>query len=205
MKQMKMRILTFVVSVVALTALGQGGEPEAQLDELKRREAALEAELEAVRAQIREKLVEASTAESTRPRLVMDLPPVGFEAADCLKMVFQRYCLGGPEKDLPKGPVQAGKGAYEWTVGDAVERVSVYEGQIYRVSKIYRPATRPTYDRLLRQLREKYGWEEPAGRTGSRWRKPGWTLQLAWTGDGSAVYLTYSHEELSKKAEREEL
>ncbi|MCP3959257.1 MAG: hypothetical protein GY719_15510 [bacterium] len=145
-----------------------------------------------------------------RPRLEIDVPPVGFETPDCMKIVFRRYCLGGPasKSDLP----ETDEDSYVWTDGDAVE-VSVYQGQVARVSKTYRPATQPTYSRLLGQLREKYGQEEREGRPslgrrdprgGNKWRKPGWTLRLAWTADG-ALYLTYSHDELSEKQRKAEL
>jgi len=143
----------------------------------------------------------------------------------CLKLVFNRYCLGGDLSAL----AQQSPPAYRQEEGDRValiyyetrERIYVlgWRGRIYKVVRAYRVASQMRYQELYRLLREKYGPGEdrstfpPDARTPGRrqiairrgegraahvWSEPeGWHVELSWTRE-LGLSLAYISDELDR-------
>lgn len=124
---------------------------------------------------------------------------VGQEAAGgqdaCLKLVFNRYCLGGdinallvqqpqPQFQQPEGELLAA--IYQ----EGRERIYVmaYRGRIYKVLRQYYPATQIHFDDLYNILRSKYGSGEDRSRFPSYARTPSSKLGAIRRGDGQAVH-----------------
>jgi hypothetical protein len=144
----------------------------------------------------------------------------------CLKLVFNRYCLGGDVNLL----AQQSPPALRQEDGERValiyyegpERIYVlaWRSRIYKVQRRYRIASQLRYEELYQLLREKYGEGEdrsqfPAhARTSSRkqiairrgeglaahvWKVPeGWRLELTWTRE-MGLSLAYVADELDRQ------
>ena len=125
---------------------------------------------------------------------------LGREAAGgqdaCLKLVFNRYCLGGdinallvqqpqPQFQQPEGELLAA--IYQ----EGRERIYVmaYRARIYKVLRQYYPATQIHFDDLYNILRSKYGSGEDRSRFPSYARTPSSKLGAIRRGDGQAVHL----------------
>jgi hypothetical protein len=116
--------------------------------------------------------------------------------ADCLKRVFDRYCLGGsldallneaPRPDLDQ--VDGERRALVFQGGPELDYVLAFRDRIYKVVRRYRAATQLRYDDLYGLLRDKYGPGEdhsrfpPYASTASR------RLGSIRRGDGRAVHV----------------
>ncbi|MGB5736745.1 MAG: hypothetical protein WBM40_20130 [Thiohalocapsa sp.] len=143
----------------------------------------------------------------------------------CLKMVFNRYCLGG---DVNRMAQQLAP-ALQQDEGDRValiyyegrERIYAlaWRGRVYKVLRVYRIASQLRYEELYRVLREKYGDGEDRSSFPSSARTPGrkqiairrgegeanhvwqtsegWHIELAWTRE-LGLSLAYIADELEQ-------
>ena len=120
----------------------------------------------------------------------------------CLKLVFNRYCLGGeinalllqqpqPQFQQPEGDLLAA--IYQ----EGRERIYVmaYRGRIFKVLRQYYPATQLHFDDLYNILRSKYGSGEDRSRFPSYARTPSSKLGAIRRGDGQAVHLWEGNDE----------
>jgi hypothetical protein len=156
------------------------------------------------------------------------LGPAEAHAADaCLKMVFDRYCLGGdvnrPLTDSPPPIAHQSQGdslALVFPDGTARLYVLAFSGRIYKVVRTYDGATQLRFDDLYNRLREKYGpgadrsrfpddASTPAARLASvrrgeglavhRWEPSAdWFVELSWTRE-LGISLAYVATELNAK------
>lgn len=122
-------------------------------------------------------------------------PSLSLAGESCLKLVFERYCLGGDVNALLREGPQP---QYERAEGDRLayilpegpERIYVlsFRGSIYKVLRRYRTATQLRYEDLYALLSGKYGPGEdrsrfpPYATTASR------KLGSIRRGDGRAVH-----------------
>ena len=147
------------------------------------------------------------------------LPAAAADQEECLKLVFDRFCLGGDFRaQLSRAPQplhQQRQGDSEAAIYfEGRERIFVmaYRGRIYKVVRQYRPSTRNRFDELLGLLSDVYGpardlSEYPHyaesrgariaairrgdGRAVSSWNPgPGWNVELSWTRE-LGLALTY--------------
>ena len=123
--------------------------------------------------------------------------PAAASADDvCLKLVFDRYCLGGElDQLLRQGPKPYGEqtdGSHRALVfqeGPELVYVLAFHSRIYKVVRRYRTATQLRYDDLYGLLRSKYGSGEdrsqfpPYASTASR------RLGSIRRGDGRAIHV----------------
>lgn len=120
----------------------------------------------------------------------------------CLKLVFNRYCLGG---DINAQLLQQPQPLFQQPDGDLLaavyqegkERIYVmaYRGRIYKVLRQYHPATQLHFDDLYNVLRGKYGSGEDRSRFPSYARTPSSKLGAIRRGDGQAVHVWEVAEE----------
>ena len=162
------------------------------------------AEKEEIRRLVDE-LNRTSTISSLSP------PPNG----ECLKLVFERFCLGAPISTLPE-PDSTTDELLTYAASDEVTSVRTVGGHIAAVLRPYRPGSWLAYRRLESTLQTKYSNGEDTSvfpdyaddddsrataislgkaRAAQVWRQPGWTIVLQWEGDG-AVTLIYYHNVL---------
>jgi hypothetical protein len=158
--------------------------------------------------------------------------PLAGAAAEenCLKRVFDRFCLGGDFEALPReGPaplVQEREGQRQAAVFlDGLERLYVlaFKGRIYKVVRQIRPSTQLRFEDLNTLLAEKYGRPEDRsefppyaesrgrqvaairrgeGRAVKVWRSgKGWLVELSWTRE-MGVALSYVAEALDAERAR---
>ncbi len=143
----------------------------------------------------------------------------------CLKLVFNRYCLGGDVNAM----AQQSAPAMRQDEGDRValiyyegrERIYVlaWRGRVYKVLRAYRIASQLHYEELYRLLRDKYGDGEdrssfPAsarttglkqiairrgeGQAAHFWQaSEGWHIELSWTRE-MGLALAYIADELDQ-------
>lgn len=122
-------------------------------------------------------------------------PSLVLAGDSCLKLVFERYCLGGDVNALLReGPQPDYKHAEGERLAhifrEGPERIYVlsFRDHIYKVLRRYRSATQLRYDDLYALLRDKYGPGEdrsrfpPYATTASR------KLGSIRRGDGQAVH-----------------
>ena len=150
-------------------------------------------------------------------------------AADqgCLKMVFNRYCLGGDierlAQQLPGVRYEDGeRTALLYFEGGEQDYVLAWRGRIYKVLRQYRISSQLRYEELYGLLRDKYGsgkdqsrFPAYANRPGSRqiairrgegraahvWRTDGgWHIELSWTRE-LGLSLAYLADELEREQE----
>ncbi len=144
----------------------------------------------------------------------------------CLKLVFNRYCLGGDLNAL----LQQGQPTLRQDEGERIaliyqegpERVYVmgFRNRIYKVLRQYQIASQLRYDELYRLLRDKYGAGEDRSRFPGYATTPGrkknairrgegmavhvwevsggWRVELAWTRE-MGLALAYVAEELDRQ------
>lgn len=144
-----------------------------------------------------------------------------------VKLVFNRWCLGDTlEPQMKNGQVlhEMEYGGQRRIVVKAENgpdhMLAIFEGRVSNVSRIHKPGTALVYRDLLGQLTTLYGAGEDRGRfpgyaddwdsreTAIRlkkgravhlWRQGPFNIMLLW-GSGDAVTLSYSHNDLTKKA-----
>jgi hypothetical protein len=144
----------------------------------------------------------------------------------CLKLVFNRYCLGGDinllAQQSPPALRQEDGERLALVYYEGPERVYVlaWRSMIYKVQRRYRIASQLRYEELYQLLREKYGDGEDRSqfpdhaRTPSRkqiairrgeglaahvWSVPeGWHLELSWTRE-MGLSLAYIADELDRQ------
>jgi len=146
---------------------------------------------------------------------------------DCLKMVLNRYCLGGDfQAQLRRQPLPIhrqtqgeGQGAVYLESGGRVY-VMAHADRIYKVVKESRPATQLHFDELSLLLKEKYGEATDLSRfpyharsSSARivairrgeaqaiqeWRPEGdWRVELSWTRE-MGVALSYIANDLEAR------
>ena len=157
------------------------------------------------------------------------LPTPGVQAEEqCLKVVFNQYCLGGDIRQLqrqkPQFIHQQREGErFALIYGEGRERIYIlsYQNRIYKIVRKYQPATRLNYLDLKELLTSKYGvpddssqYPERAKGLASRigairrgegqalltWRPPGqeWYLQLGWNRE-MGLNLAYIVDRLDGK------
>ncbi|MBK5966126.1 hypothetical protein CCR95_19080 [Thiocystis minor] len=147
----------------------------------------------------------------------------------CLKLVFDRYCLGGDVTPLlqtaPAPAVYrnvADSLALVFPDGDNQLYVLAFAKRIYKVVRAYGVSTQLRFDDTYRLLREKYGpgedqsqfpeyAETPAARLASirrgdgravhQWQpSPAWRIELSWTRE-LGISLNYIATELDRARE----
>ncbi len=129
--------------------------------------------------------------------------------ADCLELVFGKYCLGGDSATLPPDPFGGGDvgrtsgspvGTYMWgqATGE-LDVVSTYQGKVAAVHRALTSTTaggaRLKYDELFATLKEKHGEGIAVNDDQHEWRQQGgWTVALQLKEAG--VSLRYVHDGL---------
>lgn len=118
-----------------------------------------------------------------------------FAAEDCLKQVFERYCLGGDIQVLlrqgPKPQFQHKDGerlAYIFHEGPERIYVLAFRDRIYKVVRRYRAATQLRFEDLYALLRGKYGPGEDRSRFPPYATTAARRLGSIRRGDGQAVH-----------------
>lgn len=143
--------------------------------------------------------------------LLLLLPGPEIQAEEqCLKVVFNQYCLGGDirllQRQKPQFIHQQQEGErFALIYGEGRERIYIlsFQNRIYKIVRKYQPATRLNYLDLKELLSSKYGIPEDSsqypekakglaskigairrgeGRALLTWKPPGeeWYLQLGW-------------------------
>lgn len=143
----------------------------------------------------------------------------------CLKLVFNRFCLGGDvnallQRDPPMARQDDGdRSALVYTEAADTLYVLAWRGRIYKVVRRYRIATQMRFEELYVVLRDKYGAGEdrsqfpPTATTSGRrqiairrgegqavhvWPvEGGWRIELAWTRE-LGLGLAYIADELER-------
>ncbi|MCF7991730.1 MAG: hypothetical protein K9M02_14910 [Thiohalocapsa sp.] len=158
--------------------------------------------------------------------VVLLLPGIAAAQESCLKLVFNRYCLGGDINVLlqQSEPVfrqdDGERIALVYFDGPEKEYVMAWRSRIYKVVRRYRIASQMRYDELYRLLREKYGEGEDRSQFPSHARTPGlkhiairrgegraahvwpveggWRIELSWTRE-MGLSLAYLADELDRQ------
>lgn len=138
--------------------------------------------------------------------------------ADCMKLVFGSFCLGAPASSLPSGPARKTDDIWAYLEPQPTI-VTLVDGRVASVGKLYSPGTWLTYRNVESDLLEKYGQgkdlsffpsyandsdsKETAinlkkGRATRSWQQQGYTIQLKWENRENVV-LVYFHDELEAK------
>lgn len=135
------------------------------------------------------------------------VPAVGAAQQPCLKLVFNRYCLGGDANALARQrppalrQEQDQRLALIYYEGRDRDYVLAWRGAIYKVLRDHRIASQLNYEDLYRLLREKYGDGEDRSSFPSYARSPGRKQISIRRGEGRAVHVWDSgagwHIELS--------
>ncbi len=134
--------------------------------------------------------------------------------ADCLRMAFGAYCVGGPVALLPVGSREVG-GRLAW---DDHTFADTYAGRVVAAERRYEPRTWLKWDGLIREIAEALGPGEdrskfPAyadtrdsqeaaitlgrGRAAHRWAPAdGLVVMMVW--DQEALFVSYVATELAK-------
>ena len=146
----------------------------------------------------------------------------------CLKLVFNRYCLGGDVNLV----AQQAPPALRQEEGDRVALIDdegrdrlyvlAWRGRVYKVVRAYRIASQLHYEELYLLLRDKYGDGEDRSRFPADARTPGrkqiairrgegqathvwrtaegWHMELSWTRE-MGLALSYIADELDQAQE----
>jgi hypothetical protein len=127
---------------------------------------------------------------------------VGFAAVQpataqqpCLKLVFNRYCLGGDINALAQQAPPAMRQdegervALVYYEGRDPVYVLAWRGRVYKVVRAYRVASHLRYEELYRLLREKYGEGIDRSRFPPDARTPGRKQIAIRRGEGRAVHV----------------
>lgn len=144
---------------------------------------------------------------------------------ECLKEVFNRYCLGGPiaaviEQSAPKHQFSSRGGeVFSFQDGSDLTMVTTYEGLIDSVARPYKPGSMLTFGKVRVQLVKLYGKPQRRSRLPDyarstsdietaiaigrgmvvdRWQQEGWRVDLVWTTD-KYIDLVYTHDEIYNK------
>jgi len=154
------------------------------------------------------------------------LPPVAAAAEQsCLKLVFNRYCLGGDIDQLSQQFLgqrydEGERSALIYYEGGEQDYVLAWRGRIYKALRQYRIATQLRYEELYGLLRDKYGdgadqsrfpiyaktpgrrqiaIRRGEGRAAHVWRTGGgWHIELSWTRE-LGLSLAYIADELNSQ------
>ena len=123
------------------------------------------------------------------------LPGAASAQAPCMKLVFNRYCLGGDVNILAQQTPpalrqdQADRVALIYYEGTDRDYVLAWRGLIYKVLRDHRIASQLHFDDLYRLLREKYGDGEDRSSFPSSARTPGRKQIAIRRGEGRAVHV----------------
>jgi hypothetical protein len=118
----------------------------------------------------------------------------------CLKLVFNRYCLGGDvnvmAQQLPPALRQDQGDRVALIYYEGRERIYVlaWRGRIYKVLRAYRIASQLHYEELYQLLREKYGDGEDRSSFPSSARTPGRKQIAIRRGEGEAAHVWQTAE-----------
>jgi hypothetical protein len=158
----------------------------------------------------------------------MNAPPPAPEPSDrpgCVKMVFGKYCLGGPRAGgIPPSAKRSPNGAWAWTANGQMEAAGERDGRIASVVRVYEPGTWLTFHNVVGPLVEKYGPGRDVsffpgyatdddtkevtialkkGQAGRLWDEGEYTIELLWQ-DAKSMVLAYRHKALMSKAAKAE-
>lgn len=112
----------------------------------------------------------------------------------CLKLVFNRFCLGGDvntlmQREPPALRIDEGERmALTYYDGPEPLYVLAWRGRIYKVVRRYRVATQLRYDELYLVLRDKYGPGEDESRFPASADTPGRRQIAIRRGEGLALH-----------------
>lgn len=139
------------------------------------------------------------TVHGILPALILLLtilvPQTGAARPDCLKLVFNRYCLGGDidnmAQQMPPAMRQDQGERIALIYHEGLERdyVLAWGGKIYKVVRIYRTASQLRYEELYRLLRNKYGEGADQSSFPSTAHTPGRKQIAIRRGEGYAAHV----------------
>jgi hypothetical protein len=142
--------------------------------------------------------------------LLLPLLATGQSAAQqppCLKLVFNRYCLGGDVNALAQRypPAmrqdQGERVAFIYYEGRDRDFVLAWRGVVYKVLREHRIASQLQFEDLYRLLRDKYGDGQDQSSFPAHARTPGRRQIAIRRGEGRAVHVWQTdagwHVELS--------
>jgi hypothetical protein len=143
-------------------------------------------------------------------------------SADCLRVAFGEFCLGGPASGLPpKAQTNDGGKTLAWqTSSDEVTLAKPFDGRIAVVARIYHQRTWLKFNDLAKQLRtvfpepkDESSFPDYADTEGARataielgkgraalvWSYPGWqyTVRLVW--EQKSLMVVYLADELEQR------
>ena len=128
--------------------------------------------------------------------LLLLVPLASFGDDACLKLVFDRYCLGGDLGPLlrqgPKPYVEQTDGkrhALVYQEGHDLVYVLAFRNRIYKVLRRYRTASQLRFDDLYGLLRSKYGPGEDHSQFPPYASIPSRRLGSIRRGDGRAIHV----------------
>lgn len=113
----------------------------------------------------------------------------------CLKLVFNRYCLGGDVNALAQQMPPAmrqdegDRVALIYQEGTGRDYVLAWRGLVYKVLRTYRVASQLRYEELYRVLRQKYGDGSDRSRFPGDARTPGRKHIAIRRGEGQATHV----------------
>jgi hypothetical protein len=127
---------------------------------------------------------------------ILVLVPLAAQAQQpCLKLVFNRYCLGGDVNALAQQQPpalrqdQGERVALIYYEGRDRDYVLAWRGLVYKVLRDHRIASQLNYEDLYRLLREKYGAGEDRSSFPEYARTPGRKQISIRRGEGRAVHV----------------
>jgi hypothetical protein len=135
------------------------------------------------------------------------VPHAAVAQQPCLKLVFNRYCLGGDVNVVAQQQPpalrqdQGDRVALVYYEGRDRDYVLAWRGVVYKVLRDHRIASQLNYEDLYRLLREKYGEGEDRSSFPDYARTPGRKQISIRRGEGRAVHVWHTdagwHLELS--------
>jgi len=152
--------------------------------------------MEANRSRARRRVVPAWIGPAVIVLLgLLALPAAVYAEASCLKLVFNRYCLGGDINQLAQQQPAAmrhdegDRTALIYYEGGEQDYVLAWRGRIYKVLRQYRIASQLRYEELYGILREKYGDGEDQSRFPAYAKTPGRRQIAIRRGEGRAAHV----------------
>lgn len=161
---------------------------------------------------------------SALPLILMLMPMPLWAQNDCVKLVFENYCLGGSPESLPEPAHREGMMLF---YGDPKERtvvVRVFEDKIVAVSEFHPKPSWPAVRRLEKILRRIYGKAQDEsyfpsyaddddsqalairgerGEFKRRWKLPDFEILLVWKSP-ERFFVVYITEGFQRSIEAEE-
>lgn len=123
------------------------------------------------------------------------VPASAVAAQECLKLVFNRWCLGGDSKELAQQQPPAmfqqdgERTASIYYEGGEKDYVLAWRGRIYKVLRQYRIESQLRYEELYGLLRDKYGPGEDRSRFPGYAKTPGRRQIAIRRGEGRAAHV----------------